>query len=60
MDLDYQQHLIIDLLKFEEFEVLQNQIIYVSATPSEYELSKCEGIITEQILRPTGLLDPNN
>ena len=45
-------------LKFEEFEVLQNQIIYVSATPSEYELSKCEGIITEQILRPTGLLDP--
>ena len=45
-------------LKFEEFEILQNQIIYVSATPSEYELSKCEGIITEQILRPTGLLDP--
>jgi excinuclease ABC subunit B len=45
-------------LKFEEFEVIQNQIIYVSATPSEYELSKCEGIITEQILRPTGLLDP--
>ncbi|MEC8175716.1 MAG: excinuclease ABC subunit UvrB [Bacteroidota bacterium] len=45
-------------LKFEEFEALQNQIIYVSATPSEYELSKCEGIITEQILRPTGLLDP--
>ena len=45
-------------LKFEEFEVLQNQIIYVSATPSEYELSNCEGIITEQILRPTGLLDP--
>ena len=45
-------------LKFEEFEVLQNQIIYVSATPSEHELSKCEGIITEQILRPTGLLDP--
>ena len=45
-------------LKFEEFEVLKNQIIYVSATPSEYELSKCEGIITEQILRPTGLLDP--
>ena len=37
-------------LKFEEFEFLQNQIIYVSATPSEYELSKCEGIITEQIL----------
>ena len=45
-------------LKFEEFELLQNQIIYVSATPSDYELVKCEGIIVEQIIRPTGLLDP--
>ncbi len=45
-------------LKFEEFELLQNQIIYVSATPSDYELIKCEGIIVEQIIRPTGLLDP--
>ena len=45
-------------LKFEEFEFLQNQIIYVSATPSDYELIKCEGIIVEQIIRPTGLLDP--
>ena len=45
-------------LKFEEFEQLQNQIIYVSATPSDYELLKSEGIIVEQIIRPTGLLDP--
>ncbi|MFL2612273.1 MAG: excinuclease ABC subunit UvrB [Flavobacteriaceae bacterium] len=45
-------------LKFEEFELLQNQTIYVSATPSEYELMRCEGIIVEQIIRPTGLLDP--
>ena len=45
-------------LKFEEFESLTNQVIYVSATPSEYELEKCEGIVTEQIIRPTGLLDP--
>ena len=45
-------------LKFEEFELLQNQIIYVSATPSDYELIRCEGIIVEQIIRPTGLLDP--
>ena len=45
-------------LKFEEFEELQNQIIYVSATPSDYELLKSEGIIVEQIIRPTGLLDP--
>ena len=45
-------------LKFEEFENLQKNIIFVSATPADYELSKCEGIYTEQIIRPTGLLDP--
>ena len=45
-------------LKFEEFEELQNQTIFVSATPSDYELIKSEGIIIEQIIRPTGLLDP--
>ncbi len=45
-------------LKFEEFENLQNQVIYVSATPADYELRLCEGIFVEQIIRPTGLLDP--
>ena len=45
-------------LTFEEFEGLQNQVIFVSATPSDYELDKSEGIIVEQIIRPTGLLDP--
>ena len=45
-------------LKFEEFEQIHNQIIYVSATPAEYELAKCDGIVTEQLIRPTGLLDP--
>jgi excinuclease ABC subunit B len=45
-------------LKFEEFEQLHNQIIYVSATPAEYELMQCDGIFTEQLIRPTGLLDP--
>jgi len=45
-------------LKFEEFEQVHNQIIYVSATPAEYELMKCDGIVTEQLIRPTGLLDP--
>lgn len=45
-------------LKFEEFEILQNQVIYVSATPTDYELQKSEGVIVEQIIRPTGLLDP--
>ena len=45
-------------LKFEEFEALQNQVIYVSATPADYELGKTEGIYIEQIIRPTGLLDP--
>jgi excinuclease ABC subunit B len=45
-------------LKFDEFEVIQNQVIYVSATPADYELQKTEGVFTEQIIRPTGLLDP--
>ena len=45
-------------LKFEEFEKLQNQVLYVSATPADYELNKSDGIFTEQIIRPTGLLDP--
>jgi excinuclease ABC subunit B len=45
-------------LKFEEFEGLTQQVIYVSATPADYELEKCEGVIVEQIIRPTGLLDP--
>ncbi len=45
-------------LKYAEFEFVQNQVIYVSATPSDYELTKTEGVIVEQILRPTGLLDP--
>ncbi|MCF6333616.1 MAG: excinuclease ABC subunit UvrB [Draconibacterium sp.] len=45
-------------LKFEEFESLTRQVIYVSATPADYELEKCEGVIVEQIIRPTGLLDP--
>lgn len=45
-------------LKFPEFEKMQNQVIYVSATPADYELEKSGGIYTEQIIRPTGLLDP--
>ena len=45
-------------LKFEEFEAIQNQVIYVSATPADYELQKTEGIFVEQVIRPTGLLDP--
>ena len=45
-------------LTFAEFEALTHQTIYVSATPADYELERCEGIVTEQILRPTGLLDP--
>jgi excinuclease ABC subunit B len=45
-------------LKFEEWETLVNQAIYVSATPAEYELQKSEGVIVEQIIRPTGLVDP--
>ena len=45
-------------LKFEEFETINNQIIYVSATPADYELEKSGGVIAEQVIRPTGLLDP--
>jgi excinuclease ABC subunit B len=45
-------------LKFEEFETLLNQAIYVSATPADYEVEKSEGILVEQVIRPTGLLDP--
>ncbi|GET29809.1 excinuclease ABC subunit UvrB [Prolixibacter sp. SD074] len=45
-------------LKFEEFEDVINQIVYVSATPAEYELEKSEGVVVEQVIRPTGLLDP--
>ena len=45
-------------LKFEEFEELARQVIYVSATPADYELNRCEGIVVEQVIRPTGLLDP--
>ncbi len=45
-------------LKFEEFERLTPQVIYVSATPADYELQKSEGVVVEQIIRPTGLLDP--
>ncbi len=44
--------------KFEEFEAQPNQTIFVSATPSDYELEKCEGVVVEQVIRPTGLLDP--
>lgn len=45
-------------LKFEEFEAIQNQTIYVSATPADYELQKSDGVYVEQLIRPTGLLDP--
>jgi excinuclease ABC subunit B len=45
-------------LKFDEFEVMVNQALFVSATPADYELQKCQGVIVEQIIRPTGLLDP--
>ena len=45
-------------LKFEEFEELAKEVIYVSATPADYELNKSEGVIVEQVIRPTGLLDP--
>ncbi len=45
-------------LKFEEFETLTPQVIYVSATPADYELAKSDGVVVEQIIRPTGLLDP--
>lgn len=45
-------------LKFEELEAIQNQVMYISATPADYELQKSEGTYVEQIIRPTGLLDP--
>lgn len=45
-------------LKFEEFEALQNQVVYVSATPADYELQLSQGVYVEQVIRPTGLLDP--
>lgn len=46
-------------LKFDEFEAIKHQTIYVSATPADYELEKAEGLVIEQVIRPTGLLDPN-
>lgn len=45
-------------LQFDEFESLQNQVVYVSATPADYEIEKSEGVVVEQVIRPTGLLDP--
>ncbi len=45
-------------LKFDEFEAMQSQVIYVSATPADYELQKTDGVVIEQVIRPTGLLDP--
>ena len=45
-------------LKFEEFETLLNEVIYVSATPADYEIEKSDGVVVEQVIRPTGLLDP--
>ena len=45
-------------LRFEEFESLTNQVVYVSATPADYELEQSEGVVVEQVIRPTGLLDP--
>ncbi|MBQ0062576.1 MAG: excinuclease ABC subunit UvrB [Prevotella sp.] len=46
-------------LKFEEFQKLTNQVIYVSATPADFELQESEGVVVEQVIRPTGLLDPD-
>ena len=45
-------------LKFEEFETLISQVVFISATPASYELAKCQGVVVEQLIRPTGLLDP--
>ena len=45
-------------LKFEEFEAIQNQVLFVSATPADYELELTQGVFVEQVIRPTGLLDP--
>ena len=60
MDSGFLQHWTTGPLTFNEFETLMNQVVYVSATPSEYELRKSEGVVVEQIIRPTGLLDPRN
>ncbi|MFH1891155.1 MAG: excinuclease ABC subunit UvrB [Candidatus Zixiibacteriota bacterium] len=46
-------------LYFDEFESMVNQVVYVSATPAVYELEKCEGVVVEQVIRPTGLIDPS-
>ena len=46
-------------LKFEEFQEMVNQVIYVSATPADFELAEAEGVVVEQVIRPTGLLDPD-
>ncbi|MBU2624297.1 MAG: excinuclease ABC subunit UvrB [candidate division Zixibacteria bacterium] len=46
-------------LYFDEFESMVNQVVYVSATPADYELAKCEGVVVEQVIRPTGLIDPS-
>ena len=45
-------------LKFEEFEIIQNQVLFISATPADYELRLTEGVFVEQVIRPTGLIDP--
>ncbi len=45
-------------LKFEEFETISSQTVYMSATPADYELQKCGGVVVEQVIRPTGLIDP--
>ena len=45
-------------MQFEEFESLLNRALYISATPADYELEKSEGFVVEQVIRPTGLLDP--
>ena len=58
MDLDFLRQLINRPLKFEEWESLLNQVIYISATPADFELEKSEGVVVEQVIRPTGLLDP--
>ena len=45
-------------LTFNEFESMVNQVVYISATPADYELAKCDGVVVEQVIRPTGLIDP--
>ena len=58
MDLDYRQALDNRPLKFEEFQDVVDQTVYVSATPADFEINESEGVIVEQLIRPTGLLDP--